>query len=199
MTEPEFEALYLKHRADWLTLARKLTKNSAVAEDVLSEVMLIVAREGLPKFRIEENPEAWIRQRLVWYVKRFVWFNEETKDHIDQHTVSMTGYENVLPQQVELDHNAPTPLEAPLRRALETLDVVQQDVVCLRVFGKLTFTEIGRILALDENSAKAEESARWKYRKAIPRLQLALESVGISALTCGGSMLNAITQSESSR
>jgi RNA polymerase sigma factor (sigma-70 family) len=193
MTEPEFEALYLKHRADWLTLARKLTKNSAVAEDVLSEVMVIVASEGLAKFQINENPEAWIRQRLVWYVKRFIWLNPKNVDSMEQNTVSMTGYENVLPIKPPVDDERTTPLEGPLRRALDSLDVVQQDIICLRVFAKMSYPEIGRILSLQP------DQARKAYNRALPRLQLALESVGISAQTCGGSMLNAITQTESSR
>ena len=196
MTSNEFEALYSKHQSEWHGLANKLTQNRDTAKDVIQSVMCWFCDPGrLTQLQIDENPESWIRQKIVWWIKTYIWLSPNTTVQVAAHSVSISGvgeygglalslgYTPALPTYDEVEQTE-SPLEQAVREAIATLDVVEQDIMCMKVYAGLSIREIATILKLQPYQARD-----LYYEKAIPKLRLALESVGIAVPPCDGNNL----------
>lgn len=157
---------------------KKLTPVARAAgetQDFVQEAMLAVLRDG-PRFTID-NPAAFraLLARIVEndIVDKVRWLQRGRRDHRRERTLPSDSV-------VLLDAPVRTVTEPPmradrneqqqwLRLALELLEPDDREVIRLRDWDGCSFPEIGRHLGI------AEEAARKRYLRALPRLAQKLD------------------------
>ncbi len=193
MTKVEFEALYEKYKKPWLDLARSLVKNEDTAQDVLQGVVVrLLARPGgIRRIKLTKNPHSWMRAQVMWYVKRFVWFNPDNHKEQANNAIALGGYENTLHAPEEYEEQIETPQEQGVRAAVSRLAMTDQDILCLHVCARMPFAEIRKVLGLKRTPGAIK---KHYFVNILPQFRLAIANVGISAPPSFGNTKPSIDQ-----
>ncbi len=189
MTRAEFIQLYHTKHKEWLGFTESLLtshRRAAQAEDILHEVWILAWAE-VDKLKGECNINSYMLWKIRTYIQQTVWLTqagwqesyqrqrdvewtlpltERTGLHIDDHTI---------------EEDEPTPIQRALESAFADLKPDEHDIVCLYVCADMPFEEIAGVMG--SNLA----AVRQRYYRALPKLRLALASVGISPRSYGDS------------
>jgi RNA polymerase sigma-70 factor, ECF subfamily len=146
----ELEVLYRQHGAALLLFATSVTGDRARAQDALHQVFLkLIETGGLSRaadkkaylFACVRNAvlnEAKSRERNTQLAPDSAWFSPHDRDYAG---------------------------EGNLRHAMAALPHDQREVVVLHVWGELTFSQVGDLLAISSNTAAS------RYRYALAKLR----------------------------
>lgn len=182
MTGAEFEDLYIHHKLQWVELAEKIVKNPSVAEDIVHDAII---EKVLPKIDslTTKNMDSFVRQAIVWKIKSSIWFARRDTDFSRRQDRKFlfqpVGLKVIMGTEDEVydpeeEAKIKTPLELSVQEALSKLSDFESDLLCLKLYAGLTFPEIAKTLGVTVYAAKIA------YQRLVPKLQLALENVGIS-------------------
>jgi len=184
MTHEEFAQLYTKRHKEWLGFCRYLVKHDEWAEDVMQDVWM-KALDEIDKLDLTiSDLSSYMRQKILRHVKDYVWMKpgkvaQQTRLLIHHQALPLDDKMHILPGVLEDDTD--TPLQRALELALADLTPVEHDIVCLVVFAEMPFGEIATLLG------ESYQAVFRRYHRALPKLRLALASVGISRPTCADS------------
>ena len=140
----EFEQIYSAYFHDVFLYIRKLSGNEHIAEEITSETFF-KAMKSIGSFRGDCEMRVWLCQIAKncyhSYLKKI-----GQADSLDDASIADTGcsVEEKIAQQDEISR---------IRRVLHTLPEPYKEVFMWRVFGELSFRQIGQIFNKSENWA----------------------------------------------
>jgi RNA polymerase sigma-70 factor (ECF subfamily) len=138
--QDEFELVAMPHTRSLLRVARRLTLDTAVAEDLVQDALLLAWR-GFNQFRPGTNARAWLF-RIMFNA----YYGQERKVRSAPAIVSIQGPDN----EKELpDRRIPSALDAAVvADALGQLSIEHRAVLLLGVVEGLTCQEMAEALSL---------------------------------------------------
>jgi RNA polymerase sigma factor (sigma-70 family) len=150
--QEEFESVAMPHLAALLRVARRLTLDSASAEDLVQETMLLAWR-GFPGFQTGTNARAWLFRIL---------FNAFHGANRKARLETPPAEESVRPMLQEA---------VEIAEALDALSVEQRTVLLLAVVEGFSCQEIAGILDVPIGTVMSRLSrARQELRKSLKPL-----------------------------
>jgi RNA polymerase sigma-70 factor, ECF subfamily len=150
--QEEFESVAMPHLAALLRVARRLTLDSASAEDLVQETMLLAWR-GFPGFQTGTNARAWLFRIL---------FNAFHGANRKARLETPPSEESVRPMLQEA---------MEIAEALDALSVEQRTVLLLAVVEGFSCQEIAGILDVPIGTVMSRLSrARQELRKSLKPL-----------------------------
>ena len=146
MKLPELEELYRRYRIDLYRYLCFLTHDPVQAEDLLSETSVRVIKR-LPTFRGECEVKTWL-----FGIAKNQWYNY-TRKHPQMQDIS--EYQDELKSDDSAEDVVLKSLNrVELVRMLHTCPEPYREVLYQRIFGNLSFREIGEVLGKSENWAR---------------------------------------------
>ena len=156
----EFETIFLEYFRDVELYILAICKNENLAEE-LTEQVFFQALKALPKFRGDCDIRTWLcaigRNCYLSYLRK-----QQQTENIDE--LSISDPRQNIEEQVADKHQA---LE--IHRVLHDLQEPYKEVFSLRVFGQLSFQDIGGLFG---------RSANWAcvtYHRARAKIHDAME------------------------
>jgi RNA polymerase sigma-70 factor, ECF subfamily len=150
--QEEFESIAMPHLAALLRVARRLTLDSASAEDLVQETMLLAWR-GFPGFQTGSNARAWLFRIL---------FNAFHGANRKARLETPPCEESVRPMLQEA---------VEIAEALDALSLEQRTVLLLAVVEGFSCQEIAGILEVPIGTVMSRLSrARQELRKSLKPL-----------------------------
>lgn len=145
-----FEKLYNEHYKKVYYFLYRLSGELVLAEDLTQETFL-QAYLSLHKFRGESRIDTWLIAigKNVYY--KYLKKNKLGLQSANLDVVIGTYYENNEDPQEMMEQKY---LEVALKKLVENMPKKYRDVVLLRIYGELSFSEVGASLGISENSAK---------------------------------------------
>ena len=144
-----FEEIYKDLRTPIYTIINRITWDSAVSEDVFQEVFVKLFLSPPAPLK---NPRACIFQ-----IARKLAIDSVRKQTPN---ISLDELPETAHRPLDDFH-----LQMDIDNALKSLPAQECEIVTLHVIGGLTFREVADVLGIPSGTAK------WKYRKAIGKLQ----------------------------
>lgn len=145
-----FEQLYEENHKKVYGFLYRMCNDTSVAEDLTQETFL-QAYVSFHKFRGECKVSTWLvaigKNVYFKYLKK----NKKQLDSANLEVVINSYYEGASdPQDIISKEN----LEETLKDMVNSISKKYKEVVLLRIYGNLSFGEIGNVLHISENSAK---------------------------------------------
>lgn len=154
--EQDWRAWFAEHGARLRLIARQWTRSEADADDVLQEAFV---RFWKHQRHLPGDPNALV----VTSLRRAAL---DLHRRTDRRTLREQAVSADAETFQEFEPEADPRLQA-LARSLPSLPAEQREVVVLKVWGDLTFEQIGEQLAISPNTA----ASRWRYAmEALRRL-----------------------------
>lgn len=138
------------------------TRSKEVAEDLTQEVFYL-ALKGLDTFNNESTFQTWLFGIAKNRLKKHFRNQSYKKKLIDQ--LPKDGVERDTPE----DGLVKKEDKKTLTQAIDLLDDPPKEVVTLRIYGELSFKEIGRLLG------KSDNFARVSFHQAKMKIQIELD------------------------
>lgn len=141
-------------------LARAVTRDARVAEDVLQDVFVkVYAAAG--RYRAKGKPRTWVlriaRNEAISALRK-----RKRELPTDLQAMEIPQRESEFtPEHVDMD------------RALEGLAPLEREIVLLSVLGGLTNREVAKLLGIPSGSVS------WRYRAAIGKLRESLSGLAL--------------------
>ncbi len=142
----EFDKIYKTYFSDVFLYIKKLSGDDDLAEEITSETFFKAMR-AIDKFRGDSDIRVWLCQiaknTYFSYLKKHArWIEIEDLDRLDAQ-ISLNPEENMIVQDKAMRihshlHNLPEPYK---------------EVFMLRVFGELSYKQIGKLFSKTENWA----------------------------------------------
>lgn len=154
-----FEEIYNTYFRDVYRYVRSLSGSESVAEDVTEETFLR-AMLSLGSFRGECDIRVWL-----FRIAKNCWLNEQKKQErlVPDDTIPELSGEDKVDEALADKESAIT-----IHRILHGLDEPYKEVFSLRVFGELSFRQIGEIFGKSEHWACVTyHRAKEKIRKEL--------------------------------
>ncbi len=145
-----FEELYAKYNGRVYAFLFRLTRNRNEAED-LSQETFYQAFTGFHRFKGECDPYTW----LVAIAKHvFYQYLRKKKRSLETADLSLVidSYTANLPTPLESAEKKE--VEEAVRALIRKLPDKYKDVILLRIYAQLPFSQVASILNISENSAK---------------------------------------------
>ncbi len=145
-----FEELYAKYHRRVYAFLFRLTRNRNEAED-LSQETFYQAFTGFHRFKGECDPYTW----LVAIAKHvFYQYLRKKKRSLETADLSLVidSYTANLPTPLESAEKKE--VEEAVRALIRKLPDKYKDVILLRIYAQLPFSQVASILNISENSAK---------------------------------------------
>ena len=155
--------IYEDHKDHLLTLARAMTSDLVVAEDIVHDVFVAFAR-NVPKLRLRTSLRAYLSISVCNRVRDLA--RTEIRHRYNEDRVARPSADVAAPDVCA----AAAELNGRLRQALEQVPLRQREVLLLRTQTGLSFEEIGRHQGVSANTA------RGRYRYGIDKLRSLLNS-----------------------
>ncbi|MEN6424550.1 MAG: sigma-70 family RNA polymerase sigma factor [Phycisphaerales bacterium] len=155
--------IYETHKDPLLTLARAMTGDRTLAEDIVHDVFVAFAR-NLPQLRLTSSLRAYLSVSVCNRVRNLA--RTEIRHRRNEDRVSRPPADAAAPDA----HAAAAELAGRLREALEQVPLDQREVLLLRAQAGLPFEEIARHQGISANTA------RGRYRYGIDKLRSLLNS-----------------------
>ena len=164
---PTAEEVFHAYAPRLYSLALRVLGNTADAEDVTQEVLLLVVRK-LDTFRGISSLATWLHRVTVnaalTYRRRQARHSERHLDASLECLATHTASDCCAPDHQALDHE----LREQLERAIARLPELYRDVFVLAEFEELPYAEIGRLLGLSLAAVKSRlHHARLLVRAAL--------------------------------
>ncbi len=153
----EFETIYRQYFTDVELYLRAITKDEFLAEE-LTEQVFFQALKALPKFRGDCDIRTWLcamaRNSYLTHLRK-------TKPAEDFSELQIPDPKQAVEEQVADRHQA-----MAIHRVLHDLPEPYKEVFSLRVFGQLSFQDIGSLFGRTPNWACVTyHRARQKIRE----------------------------------
>jgi len=125
-----------------------LTHNEDVAEDLTQETFAIAVKE-INKFKGNCKVSVWLCQ-----IAKHLWYKKLKKEN-KQKNISFEELENeVIESETTEDIIFKKEENLSLYKNIQKLDNISREIIYLRMFGNLSFIEIGEILGKSSNWAR---------------------------------------------
>ena len=142
--EEEFEKIYRRYFNDVFLFLKKLSKDESIAEEITSETFFKAMR-SIDNFRGETDVRVWLCQIAkncyFSYSKR-----QKRIENIDD--IDIPDDKDTIEEQIIKRHDA-----IQIHHLLHNLPEPYKEVFMLRVFGELSFKQIGDIFQKTDNWA----------------------------------------------
>jgi RNA polymerase sigma-70 factor (ECF subfamily) len=160
-----FDALFEKHRNGLLAYVAGLTRDRHLAEDIVQESFVRMARQAA-RLRPEQGAGGWLyrvaRNQAIDAIRRRRFETTEPE-----------GSDDAAPARETQDPSAVTPAdalaarerEAEVRALLDALPAGERDVLLLRFFGDMTFREAAGVLR------RPLGTVLWQAQRALGRMR----------------------------
>ena len=143
MGTQNLEEIYIEYSKQVYKYLFCLTHNDALSEELTQETFYI-ALKNIKQYRGECKLYVWLCQ-----IAKNLWYKELRKskktDNVDLEEIQVIAYEN-------FENNCINKLD--LINKIKKLDERTQEIIFLKITGKLSFKEIGEILGISENLAR---------------------------------------------
>jgi len=156
--EPIWKTWFAKHGPKLLLFARQQARNSADAEDLVQEAFVRIWRlyghtGEVPPALVFQN----IRRLAIDWVRRDERRGKREQKVAMDEAIASPWFERPLERRER---------HVLLEKAVRRLPSDQQEVVLLKIWGGLTFEEIGKTLDISMNTAAS------RYRYALDKLRV---------------------------
>lgn len=155
--------IYEAHKDHLLTLARGMTGDRTVAEDIVHDVFVAFAR-NVPRLRLSTSLRGYLSISVCNRVRDL--HRTEIRHRLDECQAQRGPADTAAPDA----RAAEAELTGRLREALKQVPLDQREVLLLRTQACLSFEEIGRHQGISANTA------RGRYRYGIDKLRSLLNS-----------------------
>ncbi len=154
--------LYAQYGSKMLLFARQYTHSHADAEDIVQDAF---TRFWKRRHKFKKNPASCLFGCVRWSALDWLRKNrrrERREDHAATYESLVNGAD-YFERTIENEEMADT-----TQRAIESLPEAQREVVVLKIWGELTFAEIGHALSVSPNTA----ASRYRYGLAALKQKL---------------------------
>ena len=145
------ERLFSDHYKHFHAVAMSITKNRVMAEDAVHDALVAVAASNTSPHNLRAYVLTVIRNKALLQLKQGTRFVEDIPDQDFIQTDGMPDEEIIFIQQV--------------LRLVDELNQNHQQVLILKLFAGLTFSEIAEVMESPSNTV-----ASW-YRRGLAQLQ----------------------------
>lgn len=139
----KFEDIYVDHFDIVYKYLYCLTKNKDLAED-LTQDTFFKAIMKINTFKNKSKLSTWLCQ-----IAKNLWYDELKKNKKIDYTNVEIGLDEDIENTVILNEE-----KSELRKRIDRLDLMTRDVMLLRIYGELSFSEIGDIKGKNESWAR---------------------------------------------
>ena len=154
----ELEQVYRQHRQALFSLALNITGCSGLAEDAVHEAFVrLCGRQEQPSGRLAAYVFAAVRN-VALDCLRGVKRDQKIAESIFAQTVPSCTSANVA-------YNSAEELAERLMREIERLDGNVREIILMKIYGELTFDEIGNILRIPAATVAT------RYRRALTAIE----------------------------
>ncbi len=160
----EFTHLYKKYRNQIYRYLFCLSGDKSAAEELTQETFL-QAFQSIHRFKGNSKVSTWLFQ-----IAKYTFYSYIRKNNKVEQTADASELENEL-----MDKNTPEVLYEEKESSIQALAAIkelrqpQQDIVILRLYNELSFSEIGDIFS------RSDQWARVNFYRAKNRLALMME------------------------
>ncbi len=155
--------IYEAHKDHLLTLARGLTGDRNLAEDIVHDVFVALAR-SLPRLHLTTSLRSYLSVSVCNRVRDLT--RTEIRHRLKESSLGRPPDETAAPDTRAADSE----LAGRVRAALGHVPLEQREVLLLRTQAGLSFEEIGR------HQGTSANTARGRYRYGIDKLRSLLNS-----------------------
>lgn len=145
-----FEGLYREYYQKVYAFLHRLCADRTLAEDLTQETFL-QAYKSFHKFRGECEVFTWLaaigKHTYFKYLKK-------KKLHLDAANLDLVAQSYLKGDVSPEDHVNQKDIERAVRKVVENIPKKYRDVVVLRIYAELPFSQIAQILKISESSAK---------------------------------------------
>jgi len=149
-----FEQVYTELKVPAFTIIMRMTRNTALSEDILQEFFLKLYQQ--PFNGNVRNPRAYIFQMV----------RNLTVDSLRKQVACQELDADMPDSASDIEHCCEK-MEA--ERAIRTLSLTDREIVTMHINAALKFKEIAQILGMPLGTVL------WRYHKAIKQMQMVLE------------------------
>ena len=145
-----FESLYRDYYQKVYAFLNRMCADGDLAEDLTQETFL-QAYKSLYKFRGECEVFTWLaaigKHTYFKYLKK-------KRLHLDAANLDLVAQNYLKGDVSPEEHVSQKDIEKAVRKVVEDIPKKYRDVVVLRVYAELPFSQVAQILRISENSAK---------------------------------------------
>ncbi len=145
-----FESLYREYYRKIYAFLNRMCADENLAEDLTQETFL-QAYKSLYKFQGECEIFTWLaaigKHAYFKYLKK-------KKLHLDAANLDLVAQSYLEGDVSPEEHISKKDIEKAVRKVVENIPKKYRDVVVLRIYAELPFSQIAQILRISENSAK---------------------------------------------
>ena len=143
----EFEAIYRTYFNDVFLFLKKLSKNDSIAEEITNEAFFKAMR-SIDKFRGDCDIRIWLCQIAKNSYYTFLKTHKKFADTINLEDISIVEQEDNVEERLIHQDQA-----MRIHMYLHDLAEPYKEVFMLRVFGELSFAQIGHVFGKTDNWA----------------------------------------------
>lgn len=162
MSAQDLQTLYARHRQALFTLALSRTRCRGLAEDAVHEAFVRICRTDLARLAdADAYVFAAVRNAAIDQVRRAghaASLDQAAADSIFEAGADVPGDEAQRDEQARL-----------VARAVDALPDEQREAIVMRIYGGLSFAQIGRV------TGDPLPTVATRYRRGLERLRLKLE------------------------
>lgn len=145
-----FETLYREYYQKVYAFLYRLCADATVAEDLTQETFL-QAYQSFHKFRGDCEVFTWLAA-----IGKHVYFKylKKKKLHLDAANLELVAQSYLQNEDSPEEHIHKKDIEKAVRKIVENIPKKYRDVVLLRIYAELPFSQIAQSLKISESSAK---------------------------------------------
>ncbi|WP_405725431.1 RNA polymerase sigma factor [Anaerotignum sp.] len=145
-----FETLYREYYQKVYAFLYRLCADATLAEDLTQETFL-QAYKSFHKFRGDCEVFTWLAA-----IGKHVYFKylKKKKLHLDAANLELVAQSYLSGDCSPEEHMHQKDVEEAVRKVVENIPKKYRDVVLLRIYAELPFSQIAQILKISESSAK---------------------------------------------
>ena len=149
LLEP-FESIYEQYFPRVYAFLYRMCRNENLAEELTQETFF-QAFKSFPKYRGESELFTWLASIAKYTFFGYIRKNKNSDENVDIELLADTLLDSENdPEETIQRHET---IDA-IRRAISAIPEKYRDVVVLRLYAELPFSEVAEVLHISENSAK---------------------------------------------
>ena len=144
------EEIYEQHSNTVYKYLFCLTHNEDISEDLTQETFAIAVKE-INKFKGDCKISVWLCQ-----IAKHLWYKKLKKDNKQKHISFEDLGKEILEDETTEEIVFKKAENLKLYKDIQKLDNISREIIYLRMFGNLSFIEIGEILGKSDNWARVK-------------------------------------------
>ena len=141
----EIEKLYAEIQPKIYAFFYIKTSDRAAAEDLTHDVFY-EAIKSVHSFSGESTIQTWLFSIAKNLLKKHYRSNKY-KRNLEEHLIKANGHQPISPEEIFISKEE----NLTLAKRISQLDALPKEIVTLRIYGELSFKEIGELLEKSEN------------------------------------------------